>query len=479
MNILADKETGNIEEQLNHLATYCSLFAQSYSYLSQTEVGAEMNNVLLGVRRLENNIEKVAKRQERTLLNVVPFKIKDALQLIGHIKSDISLTQPLRDKGWEEKQEVTDWDELIRQENKTSPFTIGDDYDDYHKTRYFLTSKIEPNCEETNRRLDNIIRLIREIELQNNKIEGNIKTQRDLYNNMVNEFRENDWRLDRDSFIQQEREALEDEENKGKDKIDILKKELLEIKQTHLNSYMPNYVKKVYRTVLNQRITPYEAIVRQRNKLSEDDITDYFSFLFRFSTLKEYIESIPLLMPLTDRYKDLFTCRAAKEYCDLLSPVILLGGGIEEKGHFAILLMVMSDLGLAQIALKPYKEMMLYANEINKADRTLKFKEQSRINQVSLLFEQSPICELNYGEVGETGLDSKKIKELQDVYWRCFTILNQRDLRMPKEIQVASYLLKPHPDINLSLYMDNYTDNQLVRLNFLRSVLRRETLVFD
>ena len=70
------------------------------------------------------------------------------------------------------------------------------------------------------------------------------------------------------------------------------------------------------------------------------------------------------------------------------------------------------------------------------------------------------------------------MKEYQMVYWRCFVILNQRGLRMPKEINVAHYLKNPHPKIDLSIIMEGFSRENLIKLNFLRSVLRRETLVF-
>ena len=120
-----------------------------------------------------------------------------------------------------------------------------------------------------------------------------------------------------------------------------------------------------------------------------------------------------------------------------------------------------------------------YANEMN-IDEGLRFERDYSIfsKMFGWLGDDNSFCELEWGNVGNTQFTEDNIQEYQDVYWRCFTILNQRGLRMPNEIKVASYLKNPHPDLRMNVVMDNYTQDQLTRLYFLRSTIRRETLVF-
>ena len=471
----------NIEEQVDYLEKNCHLFAKSCSYLSKTEFGATMHNILLGIRRLEVAIRLVIEAQRCTLLDVVPFKPNNVLLSFGHIRTDISLIQPF-DVDKRDEEDSTDWKAMIKLENKETPFTIGDDYEEYENARFFLMSNIRRNYYEAVDKIKQIENWLKELDEITIRIETKNDAQRELYNKMCNDYEKKEWSQDRLDFIEQENATIKYELKKGKEIPDILKSELRELKHTHLNSFMPAPVKRLYNTVLNQKRLPYEVMVRNRKKLSEDDISDYFSFLFRYQTLWEHIESIPLLAPLTGKYEKLFTCRAAKEYVDILSRALMMFGGIEGKEHFGILLIVMNDLGLALLANKPYLPMMHYANEINKKDESLRFTEkkdqQSSISKVGNKLGNTPFCELEYGDKGDSQFADNKIEEYQEVYSRCYAILNQRGLRMPKEIKVASYLKNPNLSINLSIVMDGYSKEQLYRLNFLRSVLRRETLVF-
>ena len=472
---------GNIEEWVDHLEKMCHLFAQSYIYLSQTEFGGAMHNILLGIRRLRNAVLQVANEQRNTLLIVTPIKTNKILQVLGHIRSDISVPQSF-DVEKKEEEDTTDWNALIKIENNDSPFNIGDDYEEYHKTRFFLMSSIRRNYFESVDYIKEIISLLKEIDDRSIKIETNIDTQRTIFNKMLDDYRKTEWSQDRSDFIAQVNATIDENNEKGIVLFDTLKSVLSELKHMHLNSFMPAYIKRVYRTVINQKRQPYEAIVRNRKKLTVDDISDYFSFLFRYQTLKEHIDSIPLLKPSVGEYADLFTCQAAILYVKMLKSVIWVHGGIENKEHFAILYLAMKDLGLAKADTSPFLLMANFANEINESDDRLVFKEgknkQAMITKVAGKFNNTRFCELEFGEAGPTGFTEDKMKEYQMVYWRCFVILNQRGLRMPKEINVAHYLKNPHPKIDLSIIMEGFSRENLIKLNFLRSVLRRETLVF-
>ena len=478
MGYSEDYVKSNIEEWVEHLEKMCHLFAQSYNYLSQTEFAGAMHNIKLGIRRIGNIILQVADEQRSTLLNVTPFKTSKLIQAFGHINSDITFPQSF-DVDKREYEDNTNWDDLIRIENHNNPFNIGDDYDEYRDARRFLLSRIRVNYYESVDLIKYIIKLLNELDEQAQKIESSIEAQRELYNKMWENYRKTEWSQDRLDFIEQVKATIKDETKKGKEQYDILKSELRELKQMHLNSFMPAPVKRLYNTVVNQRRPPYEAIVRNRKRLSEDDISDYFSFLFRYNTLREHIESIPLLMPLTGKYEKLFINKAAKAYVDILRPALSLYCEINEKGKYPILLMTMRDLGLSPAENKPFVQMKDYANEMSTGVELRFDKGHSIFSKMfGWLGEGNRFCELEWGDVGNTQFTEEHIQEYQDVYWRCFTILNQRGLRMPNEIKVGSYLKTPHPNLRMDVVMENYTSEQLIRLNFLRSTIRRETLVF-
>ena len=414
-------------EQIVELNKMCSSLCMIQPRQSKADTDASMQSIVAGVRRLESNISMIADRQRVTLLNVVPFDVRKVLQTLGYIRWDITL--------------VGGSDDAIKA-------------------------------------IDNMISLVRELESLNQKIEGDAATQCDLYNKMVEDYRAKEWSREYWSFVRQVKEDIDVDIKAGMTESDALRRELKNLRQTHLNSYKPARIKRLYDCVVNQDCPLYEAIVRDREKLSDDDLLDLFSFLFRYSTLKGHIDSVHLLKPVTGKYDKLFTCWAAKEYVERMSPILLISG-ILEKGHFPILLMVMRDLGLSPKDNKPFVQMKNYANEINTAIEELRFdKDHSLFSKMFGWLGNASFCELEYGEIGDTGFDPQKIKEYQDVYLRCFTILNQHGLCVPKERKLASYLQTPDPNISLDVIMEGFPMEYRIRLDYLRSTLRRETLVF-
>lgn len=422
------REQTTISEQVVEIGKkYSTLFLAQPRY-TQAETIAAMKGIAADVSRLEKRIFMIADRQQTTLLNVVHFDIRKVLQTLGYIRSDIILLD---------------------------------------------------GCDDAIKSVENMICKVREIEVVIKKIEGSPELQLTIYNKMIENYQTSKWLRDYQKFVHQVKEEVAEEVKKGKPALDVLKGKLRNMRQTRLESYMPAHVKRLYDSVVAADSSTYEAIVLGRNELSEDDIADFFSFLFRYSTLKWHIDSVPLLNPVIGDNDKLFTCWAAKKYVTLLSPALIMFGGIQEKGHIPILLMLMKDLGLSPIGNKPFVQMKDYANEMS-TDEGLKFDKDHSIfsKMFGWLGEGNRFCELEWGDVGNTQFMEDHIQEYQDVYWRCFTILNQRGLRKPNEIKVASYLKNPHPALSMNVVMDNYTSEQLIRLNFLRSTIRRETLVF-
>ena len=421
-------QKSNIGEQVFELNKMCSSLCMIQPRQSKADTDASMQSIVAGVRRLESNISMIADRQRVTLLNVVPFDVRKVLQTLGYIRWDITL--------------VGGSDDAIKA-------------------------------------IDNMISLVRELESLNQKIEGDAATQCDLYNKMVEDYRAKEWSREYWSFVRQVKEDIDVDIKAGMTESDALRRELKNLRQTHLNSYKPARIKRLYDCVVNQDCPLYEAIVRDRENLTDDDLSDLFSFFFRYSVLKGHIDSVNLLKPVAGDYDKLFTSWAAKKYVTMLSPALMMFGGIQEKGHFPILLMVMRDLGLSPKENTPYLQMKNYANEINKVDEILQFGNDHTIfSKTFKLLGDTPFCELEYGAVGDSKFEVEKLKEYQDVYHRCLTILNYQGLRRPEEMKTAAYLKEPHTKFKMSDVMEVYPVELRMRLSFLSSVLRRETLVF-
>lgn len=418
-----------ISEQVMELGKKCGELLQSQPRQSEAETDAAMKGIVADVSRLEKSIGMIANRQQTTLLDVAPFDARKVLQTLGYVRSDMML--------------------------------LGD-------------------CDDAIKAVDNIICGVREIEAVSQKIESCVETQCELYQKMMDEYRASKWAHDYLVFVQQVSSDVREEVKQGKSAIDVLKCKLVSMRQKRLDSYMPAHVRRLYDSVATADCPTYVAIVAGRRELTEDDIADFFSFLYRYSLLKNHIDSVTLLKPVTGEYEKLFTSWAAKKYVTLLSPALMMLGGIQEKGHFAILLMVMRDLGLSPKESTPYVQMKNYANEINKVDDALRFgTDHSIFSKTAGQVGDTPFCELEYGAVGDSKFEVEKLKEYQTVYHRCLTILNYFGLRRPEEMKSAAYLKEPKPTIDvLSDYMSIYPEGVRTRLSFLCSVLRGETLVF-
>jgi hypothetical protein len=215
-------------EQIVELNKMCSSLYMIQPRQSKADTDASMQSIVAGVRRLESNISMIADRQRVTLLNVVPFDVRKVLQTLGYIRWDITL--------------VGGSDDAIKA-------------------------------------IDNMISLVRELESLNQKIEGDAATQCDLYNKMVEDYRAKEWSREYRSFVRQVKEDIDVDIKAGMTESDAFRRELKNLRQTHLNSYKPARIKRLYDCVVNQDCPLYEAIVRDREKLSDDDLLDLFSFL--------------------------------------------------------------------------------------------------------------------------------------------------------------------------------------------------------
>lgn len=461
-----------IEMLLEYISVLSKQLRESYSFLSDTEFGGMMHNILLGMRRLESEIIDIERRQRKTLLNVVSFDIDEVKNFVSHIMVDIEDAQMF---DVQDKSDLvnTNWQEAISLENQKAPFTLGDDYAEYTDTRIFLMKNIRPNFFKIVDSVKNIKVHLDDLSDQIINILYSKETRSQIYHEMIIDYQKNEWGQDYANFIFQTKLVVEEGAKRGKDVEEVLNNELRSLTSENYNTFVSPAIRAVFKTVTSPKLSPADAIAKNRMKLYEDDISGFFSYYFRYSLLKNHLDSLPLLEPAKGNYAQLFVNRAAKEYVDILKPIIWEKGGIQEKGHFGLLLLAMNDLKLAH---KENIPMMHYANEINTNNERLRFnKDQSMIGKVAGKIGNTPFFELEYGEVGDSDFDPAKIKGYQDVYVRCFSILNYGGLVKNDEISLASYI-KQQADSTILDYLQSSIRDRLV---FLRSVLRRETILFD
>lgn len=452
------------------------LFAGVGEYASSTEIGGMMSNLVIGTRRLESRLAELEKRQKETLLNITPFDLKEAKKIVHDLEYQVdeALSIDISEKP-EEKQ--IDWEEVIKEENTSLGFALSDSNEEFERVRWFLMKNIRENykkfrylCKDINQHLDYIGKHFKETE-KDRELSG------DIYNQMLNRYLQTEWQLERSSLISSVKKSVAEEKKSNFDEKHTLRNELGQLRSAFVHGNPSTAQRILYRTVI-AATNPIKVIVEYRDELTEDDLINYFTFHFGFNMLRAHYNTLPLLEPLTGEYAKLFTCKPAHNYVNIMLPIIDVYVELEELAHYGILMMVLADLDLVVMKNKPYKLMKKYFTANLPNQKILQNSDQEMIRITVSNANGKKFCELERGEVEGTDYKPSTINKYQDIYWRCFTLLSQGGQILPKNIQLATYLTQPHPKIHLSNIMDCLENRHRYWVDFYRSVLRGETLMF-
>ena len=471
------REQSDIKAQIYCIEAIGEIFAKSGSFISSTEVGGLMNNLVLASRRLEDHIGRIERKQNKTLLNIIPFNLRETRKIIRDLLYNVqdALATDLKDSNSED---VRDWGEVISMENNEPAFSLYDSSEEVESIRWHLIKNIKVNYTRFTDLIKSINRHLDSIEEYNHHLDD-VEISGKIYSKMLEDYQREEWEMHRESLIIQTRNRIRDFQENGRSEDEALQRELDSLKVFYINDNQQRSLRRLFKTVVDETLNPVEVIIDLRDELTDDDISNYFTFLFKYRTLKTHIDSNNLLKPEDTEYSRLFTSCASKKYIDILCPIISKAGGIIKKQHFGILYLVMHDLGLVKKTSKSNIQMMQYANTNLMSMESLRMSDQSMIRITLSKNREQCFGKLEYKSTQGTKFKQNEIKPLQDVYWRLFTILNSGLVR-PEEHVFADYLREPHPNVDLDkLLSEQLSDIEQQRLSYLRSVLRKETLMFD
>ena len=406
------------------------------AFATSKEVDVQMNSLVNWAGRWEQRLSELKSEQENTLLDLIPFDIKEA------------------------KRAVNDLMFLVRE------------YSHAHLDN-------TDGCMRLIEKAETILQHLTDIEDFLYKTGSDMKLSNSIYNNMLQRFQKDEWGSVKTGLVARTKRAIKMGRGIGQEDEYILNKELDGLKANYVNGNSSKAVKRLYQTFLEFKESPVRIIVEYREVLTEDDISNFFNFVYSYGAIYSHIKTLPLLEPLTGDDAKLFTSKSAKTYFEVMLPIIVLYGEIESLAHYGILLMAMGDLGLAQLDNKPYAQMKNYLTEKLPEEDLLQKSDQEMIALTVRNAQNNPFCELEQGVVIGTKFKPTQIEKYQDVYWRCFTLLSQGGRIMPKDIKLASYLTKPHPLIDFDSIMDDLVPGYRWRIDFYRSVLRGKSLLFD
>lgn len=405
------------------------------AFATSDEVGVQMNSLVNWAGRWEQLLSELKARQQNTLLNLVPFDIKEAKRAVNDLMFQVR------------------------------------EYSHAHQDN-------TDGCMRFIEKAATIAQHLTDIEAFLYKTGSDMKLSYTIYNNMLQRFQKEEWVTVRASLVARIKRAFNMGRGIGQEDEYILHKELDSLKANYMNGHISKALSRLYQTYLDFKESPARIIVEYRDELTEDDISNFFTFVYSYGAIYSHIKTLPLLEPLTGDNAKLFTSKTAEKYFETMLHIIFIKGEIESLAHYGILLMALGDLELAQLDNKPYAQMKNYLTEKLPEEELLQKSDQEMIALTVRNAQNKPFCELEKGVVEGTKFKPTQIEKYQDVYWRCFTLLSQGGRIMPKDIKLASYLTKPHPLIDFDRIMEDLDPGHRWWINFYRSVLRGKSMLF-
>ncbi len=459
------------KKKVEKTGVICDLFVQSFDTITLTEKGHMLSMMLTGTRRLKKSIDKAYAEQKKTLLLKADFDAREVKGMLDGIvgKLEAYITPP--DDVEEDLEELLDAD-------NAEALLSGDELEGDHKRMrrylienyYSIYSKIKDSARRADEVLSNLSQLQRAIEQDRQQRET-------LWEKMLEDYKKQEWPEQEATIIYRIKAEIADPDNKGMTKEQILTREQKRLEIDHLTEIHKRELKELNLTVKDSKHSPIDVIMKHRDKLHEEDLSDYFCFFYSNGFIRDAQDV--LLLRQDSEYDLLFFNKAAQEYVELLIPVLKQYGGINDKGHYGILKLVLQDLGLVDLEKANGVQMLDFVNDKMITNEAEKLPSQDSITKVTRKLNGVLFANLESEGLGRTNIrDNREYARMKDVYWRCFTILNYYNLIDVEDAEYDDYLLSPH---EVAKKNDLWEDVEIAtknRLTFLSSVLRGEAMYF-
>lgn len=461
-----------VKPQVKHLEGMGELFTTSFNTLTLTEKGYMLSAMMMGTRRVKKSIDDADREQKNTLLLKADFdarEVKGSLDaIIG--KLDAYITPPTEDE------EDADLEDMLDADNTENLLSADERSGAFKQMRIYLLSNyynIYSKMKESVRRADITLTNLSQLQLA---IENDKNKRKEIWDGMKDEYKALEWPDQEATLIYRIKQEIADDENKRMTKIQILERELKRLTIDHISETHKRELKELNQTVIDTKHTPIDIVMKYRDKLLEEDISDYFCFFYSYEFITNAKESI--LLRETAQLDLLFYNKAAQEYVETLIPVLKRYGGLNDKGHYGILKIVFQELGLTDAEKGNGIQMMDFVNEKLIDDETEKLPRQDSITLMTGKLNKQTFARLGAEGIGRTKFSDKEYLRVKEVYWRCFTILNYYRLVDINEVGYDGYLALPHTFTKTNDLWENVETETKNRLTFLAFVLRGEGIKF-
>lgn len=461
-----------VKPQVKHLEGMGELFTTSFNTLTLTEKGYMLSAMMMGTRRVKKSIDDADREQKNTLLLKADFdarEVKGSLDaIIG--KLDAYISPP------SEEEEDADLEDMLDADNTENLLSADERSGSFKQMRIYLLTNyynIFSKMRESVRRADVTLTNLSQLQLA---IENDKNKRKEIWDGMKDEYKALEWPDQEATLIYRIKQEIADDENKRMTKIQILERELKRLTIDHISEIHKRELKELNQTVIDSKHTPVDVVMKYRDKLIEEDISDYFCFFYSYEFIMKAKESI--LLREAAQFDLLFYNKAAQEYVETLIPVLKQYGGLNDKGHYGILKIVLQELGLANSEKGNGIQMMDFVNEQMINDESEKLASQDSITNMTGKLNKKKFARLGSEGLGRTKINDKEYARMKDVYWRCFTILNYYRLVDINEVDYDGYLALPHPFTKTNDPWEIVDTDTKNRLTFLAFVLRGEGTKF-
>jgi len=468
----------DIERELNHVLNMGNDMINLYPHIICSERATLLLAMMSAVSKTASKLMMTAATIRKNILDTLHINYIDyARRVEGMHKIWVEEVKDIpifhnRDMKY---MLLTNSDDIVQKEDTDYDLTIrsgNQDRFDFFETRKVLIDNAGQMCEAIDTGLRQIGKSLRGIVDDYLVLKGDSHQQEERLKVLEKQYEEMMWEGEKKRLIGEVEEYVELCGDKSKNAY-----------QRFLDRMERKATDTVERKVLGElngwyirKMKPAEFIVENREKLTNEDLTLHFRFVHSRILLKNHVESLDLLLPADEKYRDLFVNRASQELAFLLAPTIATYVDFRHNYQYASIQMAMQDLGLMYPDKNNGVQMKDY---INNAFLTgiEQIKDQSTLNQWT-----GKLLGGMFGKMDEQHLQGNyspnDFEKMKDCYWICVSIINNVVQFNLKDLCFAHYLYQCHaktPTIN------NYKNREggciMERLSFLKSVIRGENML--
>jgi len=367
---------------------------------------------------------------------------------------------------------LTKPDEIVAKEDTYYDMMMDVKGVDFYDVRVGLMKNAMLMCNTIENGLKSIANSLRTIVDDYNTLKGDLELQNEKLNNLENMYEKAMWDNDmarlKDTAMEYVRTC--NNANLKETYQYFLKRLAREGTDPHDNRVLAE----LNETYLNGGC-PANFIVKNRHRLSFEDIASHFCFTKSHRMVSTHIEMFDLRLPADDDYKDLFVNKAAQELAFLLAPTINLYVDFRHNYQYAALQMAMMDLGLIYSDRRNGVQMMNYVNECYLSDEAI--KDQTTLTQWTGKLLGRPYGVIDEDNFNETNLSLIDFNKMKDYYWLCLSIINKVVQVDIEEMGFAPYLMVEHVKTPaITDYKNREDESVMERLFILKSAFNKESI---